>query len=200
MKNLILTSLSISVLLTQSAFAQNLGRLNDEQAPRALMSASEFLNGLHSSHSLRSSDPANELGEYENRYGEYGGGYGTGYGTGYGYGNTGYGYGNTGYGYGNTGYGNMGYGYGSTYPSYYLRLDDRSEHSRITVQQHPINNDLSPNTSVVCFATDSSGNWYANSDTLSNVALTQQAVNHECSASNLNCAQNLGCAVALGDR
>jgi len=210
MRTIIISSFAVSALMAQSAFAQNLGILNEDNQPKNLIPASEFVNRSTSSNSdgLRS-DAYNEGGRggyggynsgygsgYGNNYGGYGNGYGGGYGNGYGgsYGN--------GYGYDNSSY----YYPSNSYPTYYYSNEtvpgsssSSLDHTQLSGHRADTTIDLS-NASVVCFSSDSAGNWFANADVSRNAVSTQEEVNHECLANGANCNQNLGCAVATTDR
>jgi hypothetical protein len=48
---------------------------------------------------------------------------------------------------------------------------------------------------VACFASDVQGNYFLNVDQIQRAVETQQSVNNECIASDINCTQDLGCAL-----
>jgi len=188
--------LAMSALVAQSALARNLGALSDDQKPQKLSPASEFVNmdsvnsdsALNDSNEAVTSESQGLTSDVRRGHGGYGHHYGHGYYRHYPYYNY---YPYYGYGYG---YNYPYYGYGYNYP--YRRYANESGVSSSDVTTNNIQNTADGSrTPVVCFASDASGNWYADADTSTNALTVQQNVNNECLQSGANCAQNLGCAI-----
>ena len=184
MKFVILTNLAFSLLLAQSAFAQNLGVLSDDQKPHDLVSANELTTGLNGN------SDSNLNSDVRGRGYGYGHGYGYGYGHGYGY---------------RYPYYNYPY-YPYYYPYRYYSQDNAGGTTTSALDQSRIQgNEVQPTaevsqTPVVCFASDSAGTWFAEADVSSNAASVQDKANQECLTSGAQCSVNLGCAIATNDQ
>jgi hypothetical protein len=211
MKKFIILIAAMAIVTAQSAFAKNLGALPDAQQPKNLVSASEFLKYISSpeathyrtpeqnnnvrSHVRWDDDFGDRCDSFDN-FGPYG--YWGGFFPGafpllafpfispsfflppiiptFGY----------------------GYGYPfATTPWYGSPFYWADESGDTTANQTQITRDAA-HAPVVCFASDASGNWYANADIASNVDSTQKNTNDECLKSGAQCSQNLGCAVVRG--
>jgi len=197
MRSLIAFSLTMVALLSQSAFAKNLGVLSDDKKPQNLLSAQEFINGSSATDVNRADEPQNLTNDA--RRGWHGGGYHHNYYPSYGYNYY------------------PSYGYGSYYPSYYYpyyyypsygygyghhrwrHLDDNSQNNLSGESTNNVGDLDASHVPVVCFAEDTSGNMYADASGALDAAATQEKVNKECLSSGVSCSQNLGCAVAYGD-
>ena len=178
-QNVIFASLAVSGLFAQTAFAQNLGALGENEKPQSLLSADQFLN--INSGVLRGESDVRYRHRSFNRYRRY-----PHYYYPYNYYYPSYYY-----------YPNYYYPYGS----YYSDRSNGSENEN-SLDQARVPGDRSQTEfdasqlPVVCFASDASGSWYAIADAASNAQLTQTRVNQECLGSGLNSCQNLGCAFA----
>ncbi len=186
MKKLTLSFAIVSAFVMHSAFARDLGVLDNSKVPQNLIPATEF------SQYLKSVDNAQEPNQSQNRnsahsrwwYGGYGGYYGSYYPYYYPY-----------YSYPYYGYG---YGYGSWWAD---EQGNRPAHRDANTQNHAVDNMDAAHVPVVCFASDQNGHWFAHADLALNVESTQQVANRECvSSGGNNCSLNLGCALATPER
>ncbi len=214
MKKLMISILTLTALSAFPALAQNIGQLDSDKQPQKLKPAEEFVKYVNTpvtvagnpEHSLASNHAnLNRRSDCDDDFDDFGFGLG-----GYGLGGFGLGLGlglwdlNLGWGlwpfapsyfpyYSPFLYSGYGSGYGYGYGSYWAQSNDDQATAPATRTQNVTDRSVTP---VVCFATDSANNWYANVDTAANAVKTQNAINHECLESGLNCTQSLGCTLA----
>jgi hypothetical protein len=218
MKKILISAIACSLLSTYSAFAQNIGQLEQDRQPQKLRSAEEFVKYAAASvqnpapHSAAPLTHGTTEARTQNHFDDC-----DDFGLGLGMGSLGLlGSWDMGLGWGLWPY--VGsyfpyysyyypYYYGSYYSPYYYPYssyywaqpnDDQQPNTaaRTQTETHQAVATDRAHTPVVCFASDTSGNWYANVDTAANAVKTQQAINHECAQSGLDCTQNVGCALA----
>ena len=176
-KRLLATGIALAFFVGHHSYADKIKVMSEDSRPQELIPASEFLDTIATSDMTQSENVTDVRSHSDhdrssNRWGW--GGWGLGYGWGSYY------------------YPSYYYPY-YYYPSYYYPwLDNRSANAETPA---PVKD--REHVPVVCFASDSSGSYYAHADTLSNVVSAQDRANHECLTSGgSSCTQNLGCAIA----
>ncbi len=209
MKKILLSLLAISAFCSYSAFAKNLGQINEDQQPQNLRSAETFVKyATVQDHSVTNSTARNQVNHNnlddcdDFLFGLGGLGLGAwdlslGWGL-WPYSSYYFPYSSyySPYYYGSYYYP---YSYGSYYPYFWSQPNDNQQPRTATRTESNTRQTVAADrahTPVVCFASDDAGNWYANMGTAADAVKTQSALNTECAQSGAGCHQNLGCALA----